>query len=161
VRKITIIVAASENLVIGYKNALPWYISEDLKHFKKITINHSVIMGRKTFESIGKPLKDRRNIVISRDKTLKIEGVEVVNSLDDAIYRTKDQNEIFIIGGEQIYKMAMPIATNMHITKVYTNIEGDAFFPAFDESEWKILSQNDLESNEGLKFSFIDYERIV
>lgn len=160
-RKITIIVAVSENSVIGYKNALPWNISEDLKYFKKITINHSVIMGRKTFESIGKPLKDRRNIVISRDKTLKIEGVEVVNSLDDAIFRTKDQNEIFIIGGEQIYKMAMLFATNMHITKVYTNIEGDAFFPAFDEREWKILSQKDLESNEGLKFSFINYERTV
>ena len=160
-RKITIIVAASENLVIGDKNGLPWHISEDLRHFKEITINHSVIMGRKTFESIGKPLKDRRNIVISRDKTLKIEGVEVVNSLDDAIFRTKDQNEIFIIGGEQIYKMAMPFATNMHITKVYINIKGDAFFPAFDEREWKILSQKDLESNEGLKFSFIDYERTV
>ena len=160
-RKITIIVAASENSVIGYKNALPWHISEDLKNFKKITINHSVIMGRKTFESIGKPLKDRRNIVISRDKTLKIEGVEVVNSLDDAVCRTKDENEIFIIGGEQIYKIALPIATNMHITRVYRIIEGDAFFPTFENSQWKILSQNDLESNEGLKFSFIDYERIV
>ena len=160
-RKITIIVAASENSVIGYKNALPWHISEDLKNFKKITINHSVIMGRKTFESIGKPLKDRRNIVISRDKTLKIEGIEVVNSLDDAVCRTKDENEIFIIGGEQIYKIALPIATNMHITRVYRTIEGDAFFPTFENSQWKILSQNDLESNEGLKFSFIDYERIV
>ena len=160
-RKITIIVAASENSVIGYKNALPWHISEDLKNFKKITINHSVIMGRKTFESIGKPLKERRNIVISRDKTLKIEGVEVVNSLDDAVYRTKDENEIFIIGGEQIYKIALPISTNMHITRVYSTIEGDAFFPTFENSQWKILSQNDLESNEGLKFSFIDYERIV
>ena len=160
-RKITIIVAASENSVIGNKNALPWHISEDLKNFKKITINHSVIMGRKTFESIGKPLKDRRNIVISRDKTLKIEGIEVVNSLDDAVCRTKDENEIFIIGGEQIYKIALPIATNMHITRVYRIIEGDAFFPTFENSQWKILSQNDLESNEGLKFSFIDYERIV
>ena len=160
-RKITIIVAASENSVIGYKNALPWHISEDLKNFKKITINHSVIMGRKTFESIGKPLKDRRNIVISRDKKLKIEGVEVVNSLDDAVCRTKDENEIFIIGGEQIYKIALPIATNMNITRVYSTIEGDAFFPTFENSQWKILSQNDLESNEGLKFSFIDYERIV
>ena len=160
-RKITIIVAASENSVIGYKNALPWHISEDLKNFKKITINHSVIMGRKTFESIGKPLKDRRNIVISRDKTLKIEGIEVVNSLDDAVCRTKDENEIFIIGGEQIYKIALPIATNMNITRVYSTIEGDAFFPTFENSQWKILSQNDLESNEGLKFSFIDYERIV
>ena len=159
--KITIIVAASENLVIGYKNALPWHISEDLKHFKKITINHSVVMGRKTFESIGKPLKKRRNIVISRDGTLKIEGAEVVNSLDEAIHRTKNENEIFIIGGEQIYKIAMPIATHMHITKVYNNIKGDAFFPAFDENEWKILTQKESETNERLKFSFIEYQKIV
>jgi dihydrofolate reductase len=159
--KITIFVAASENLVIGYKNALPWHISEDLKHFKQITINHSVVMGRKTFESIGKPLKERRNIVVSRDRTLKIDGVEVVNSLDEAIHRTKNENEIFIIGGEQIYKIAMPIATHMHITKVYNNIKGDAFFPAFDENEWKILTQKDSETNEGLKFSFIEYQKIV
>ena len=159
--KVTIIVAASENLVIGYKNALPWHISEDLKHFKQITINHSVVMGRKTFESIGKPLKERRNIVVSRDRTLKIEGVEVVNSLDEAIHRTKNENEIFIIGGEQIYKIAMPIATHMHVTKVYNNIKGDAFFPAFDENEWKILTQKDSETSEGLKFSFIEYQKIV
>jgi dihydrofolate reductase len=159
--KITIIVAASENQVIGYKNALPWHISEDLKHFKKITINHSVVMGRKTFESIGKPLKERRNIVISRDGTLKIEGAEVVNSLNEAIHRTKNENEIFIIGGEQIYKIAMPIATHMHVTKVYNNIKGDAFFPAFDENEWKILTQKDSETREGLKFSFIEYQKIV
>ena len=159
--KVTIIVASSENLVIGYKNALPWHISEDLKHFKQITINHSVVMGRKTFESIGKPLKERRNIVVSRDRTLKIEGAEVVNSLDKAIQRTKNENEIFIIGGEQIYKMAMSIATNLHITKVYCTVEGDAFFPAFDLSEWKILTQNDMKTNEELKFSFIHYERIV
>ena len=159
--KISIVVAASENLVIGYKNALPWHISEDLKHFKQITINHSVVMGRKTFESIGKPLKERRNIVISRDGTLKIEGAEVVNSLDEAIHRTKNENEIFIIGGEQIYKIAMPIATHMHVTKVYNNIKGDAFFPAFDENEWKILTQKDSETSEGLKFSFIEYQKIV
>ena len=159
--KVTIIVAVSENLVIGYKNALPWHISEDLKHFKQITINHSVVMGRKTFESIGKPLKERRNIVISRDGTLKIEGAEVVNSLDEAIHRTKNENEIFIIGGEQIYKIAMPIATHMHVTKVYNNIKGDAFFPAFDENEWKILTKKDSETNEGLKFSFIEYQKIV
>ena len=159
--KISIVVAASENLVIGYKNALPWHISEDLKHFKQITINHSVVMGRKTFESIGKPLKERRNIVISRDGTLKIEGAEVVNSLDEAIHRTKNENEIFIIGGEQIYKIAMPIATHMHVTKVYNNIKGDAFFPAFDENEWKILTKKDSETNEGLKFSFIEYQKIV
>ena len=160
-KKITIIVAVSENFVIGIDNKLPWHISEDLKNFKKVTLNHSVIMGRKTFQSIGKPLIERRNIVITRDKALKISGVEVVTNLKDAIDLTSDEKEIFIIGGEQIYKMAMPIATNMHITKVHSNIKGDAFLPAFDEKEWKILTQIDSETEEGLKFSFIEYQKKV
>ncbi|MBT6015386.1 MAG: dihydrofolate reductase [Nitrosomonadales bacterium] len=160
-KKITIIVAISENLVIGHRNTLPWHISEDLKNFKKITLNHSVIMGRKTFESIGKPLKYRRNIVISRNKNLQISGVEIASSLDDAICLTKAEDEVFIIGGEQIYEIALPIATNMFITKVHSTIEGDAFFPNFDENQWKKLTQNDLESEEGIKFSFISYERAL
>ena len=160
-KKITIIVAVSENLVIGHRNTLPWHISEDLKNFKKITLNHSVIMGRKTFESIGKPLKYRRNIVISRNKNLQVSGVEIVSSLDDAICLTKAEDEVFIIGGEQIYEIALPIATNMFITKVHSTIEGDAFFPNFDENQWKKLTQNDLESEEGIKFSFISYERAL
>jgi len=160
-KKITIIVAISENLVIGHRNTLPWHISEDLKNFKKITLNHSVIMGRKTFESIGKPLKYRRNIVISRNKNLQISGVEIASSLDDAICLTKSEDEVFIIGGEQIYEIALPIATNMFITKVHSTIEGDAFFPNFDENQWKKLTQNDLESEEGIKFSFISYERAL
>ena len=151
----------STNRTIGRDNGLPWRLPKDMKHFMRSTMGKPVIMGRKTFESIGKPLKERRNIVVSRDRTLKIEGVEVVNSLDEAIHRTKNENEIFIIGGEQIYKIAMPIATHMHITKVYNNIKGDAFFPAFDENEWKILTQKDSETNEGLKFSFIEYQKIV
>ncbi|MBT5573667.1 MAG: dihydrofolate reductase [Nitrosomonadales bacterium] len=160
-KKITIIVAISENLVIGHRNTLPWHISEDLKNFKKITLNHSVIMGRKTFESIGKPLKYRRNIVISRNKNLQVSGVEIVSSLDDAICLAKSEDEVFIIGGEQIYEIALPIATNMFITKVHSTIEGDAFFPNFDENQWKKLTQNDLESEEGIKFSFISYERAL
>jgi len=160
-KKITIIVAISENLVIGHRNTLPWHISEDLKNFKKITLNHSVIMGRKTFESIGKPLKYRRNIVISRNKNLQVSGVEIASSLDDAICLTKAEDEVFIIGGEQIYEIALPIATNMFITKVHSTIEGDAFFPNFDENQWKKLTQNDLESEEGIKFSFISYERAL
>ena len=160
-KKITIIVAVSENLVIGHRNTLPWHISEDLKNFKKITLNHSVIMGRKTFESIGKPLKYRRNIVISRNKNLQVSGVEIASSLDDAICLTKAEDEVFIIGGEQIYEIALPIATNMFITKVHSTIEGDAFFPNFDENQWKKLTQNDLESEEGIKFSFISYERAL
>ena len=161
IREVTIIAARSKNHVIGRGDEIPWRVKGEQKLFKELTMGGCMIMGRKTFESIGKPLKERRNIVISRDGTLKIEGAEVVNSLDEAIHRTKNENEIFIIGGEQIYKMAMPIATNMHITKVHSNIKGDALFPAFDENEWKILTQKDSETKEGLKFSFIEYQKIV
>ncbi len=160
-RKITIIVAASENSVIGYKNALPWHISEDLKNFKKITINHSVIMGRKTYESIGKPLKDRRNIVISRSKSLLIDGVEVVNSLDKAISIVDDSSEIFIIGGEQIYTISLPLATHLYITKVNGHYKGDAFFPDFIQKEWKEIAREDLISESNLNFSFLKYEKII
>ena len=160
-RKITIIVAASENSVIGYKNALPWHISEDLKNFKKITINHSVIMGRKTYESIGKPLKDRRNIVISRSKSLLIDGVEVVNSLDRAISIVDDSSEIFIIGGEQIYTISLPMATHLYVTKVNGDYNGDAFFPDYIQDEWKEIAREDLISESSLKFSFLKYERII
>lgn len=159
-KKITIIVAVSENFVIGIDNKLPWHISEDLKNFKKVTLNHSVIMGRKTFESIGKPLIERRNIVITRDKALKISGVEVVTNLKDAIDLTSDEKEIFIIGGEQIYNIAMPLATNMILTKVHTEIKGDAFFPIFNENQWEIISQKNSETEGGLKFSFIHYQKL-
>ena len=117
-RKISIIVAMSQNSVIGINNQLPWHIAEDLKNFKKTTLNHCVIMGRKTYDSIGEPLNNRRNIVISRDSSLKIDGVEVVNSLEKAISMVKEALEIFIIGGEQIYSMALSLATHLYITKV-------------------------------------------
>ena len=159
-KKITIIVAVSENFVIGIDNKLPWHISEDLKNFKKVTLNHSVIMGRKTFQSIGKPLIERRNIVITRDKALKISGVEVVTNLNDAIDLTNDEKEIFIIGGEQIYNIAMPLATNMIVTKVLTEIKGDAFFPIFNENQWEIISQKNSETEDGLKYSFINYQKL-
>jgi dihydrofolate reductase len=160
-RKISIIVAMSENSVIGLNNQLPWHISEDLKNFKKTTLNHCVIMGRKTYESIGKPLKDRRNIVISRSKSLLIDGVEVVNSLDKAISIVDDSSEIFIIGGEQIYTISLPIATHLYVTKVNGDYNGDAFFPDYIQDEWKEIAREDLISESSLKFSFLKYERII
>ena len=160
-RKISIIVAMSQNSVIGYKNELPWHISEDLKNFRKITLNHSVIMGRKTYDSIGKPLKDRRNIVISRNALLKIDGVEVVDSLEKAIYKTAESSETFIIGGQQIYSIALPIATHMYITKVDEIFDGDAYFPDFIQDEWNEIAREDLISENALKFSFLKYERII
>ncbi|MDA9211192.1 dihydrofolate reductase [Methylophilaceae bacterium] len=159
-RKISIIVAMSQNSVIGINNQLPWHISEDLKNFKKTTLNHCVIMGRKTYDSIGKPLNNRRNIVISRDSSLKIDGVEVVNSLEKAISMVKEALEIFIIGGEQIYSMALSLATHLYITKVDGHFKGDAFFPDLDQKEWKEIAREDLISESQLKFSFLKFERI-
>ena len=159
--KISIIVAMSQNSVIGFKNELPWHISEDLKNFRKITLNHSVIMGRKTYDSIGKPLKDRYNIVISRDASLKIDGVEVVDSLKKAISKTNKLSEVFIIGGEQIYSIALPIATHMYITKVDGIFDGDAFFPDYIQDEWKEISREDLITEKNLRFSFLKYEKII
>ena len=159
--KISIIVAMSQNFVIGLNNQLPWHISEDLKNFKKITLNHCVIMGRKTYDSIGKPLKDRRNIVISRNNSLLIDGVEVVNSLDKAISIVDDSSEIFIIGGEQIYTISLPLATHLYVTKVNGDYKGDAFFPDFIQNEWREVAREDLISESNLKFSFIEYEKII
>ena len=160
-RKISIIVAMSQNSVIGLRNELPWHISEDLKNFKKITLNHSVIMGRKTYYSIGKPLKDRKNIVISRDTSLKIDGVEVVNSLEKAILKTDESSEIFIIGGQQIYSIALPLATHMYITKVNGIFDGDAFFPDYIEDEWREIAREDLITDKNLRFSFLKYEKLI
>ena len=159
-RKISLIVAMSQNSVIGLNNQLPWYIPEDLKNFKKITLNHCVIMGRKTYDSIGKPLKDRRNIVISRNNSLLINGVEVVNSLDKAISMVDDSSEIFIIGGEQIYTISLSLATHLYITKVNANYKGDAFFPDFIQNDWREVGREDLISDSNLNFSFLKYEKI-
>ncbi|MDC0127621.1 dihydrofolate reductase [Methylophilaceae bacterium] len=159
--KISIIVAMSQNFVIGLNNQLPWHISEDLQNFKKITLNHCVIMGRKTYDSIGKPLKDRRNIVISRNNSLLINGVEVVNSLDKAISIVDDSSEIFIIGGEQIYTISLPLATRLYVTKVNGNYKGDAFFPNFIQNEWREVAREDLISENNLNYSFLEYEKII
>jgi len=161
VRKISIIVAMSQNYVIGIKNKLPWRISADLKNFKKITLGHPVIMGRKTYDSIGKPLKDRDNIVISRDKSLKIDDVQVVDSLEKAVFKRADSPEVFIIGGQQIYQIALPLATHMYITKVDGNFEGDAYFPDYIQEEWREVAREDLITENNLKFSFLKYKKIT
>ena len=160
-KKISIIVAMSENYVIGLKNKLPWHISADLKNFKNITLGNPIIMGRKTYDSIGNPLKDRDNIVISRDNSLKIDGVEVVDSLEKAIFMTAEAPETFIIGGQQIYQIALPIATHMYVTNVEGNFEGDAYFPDYNQQEWREVGREDLITEDNLKFSFLKYERIT
>jgi dihydrofolate reductase len=139
---INIIVAASSNNCIGKQNKLPWHISNDLKYFKKLTTNHCIIMGRNTFESIGKPLPNRVNIVLSKSD-FKNDGVVVRASIKEALaYCEKwNQEEVFIIGGDSIYQQTIELATKIYLTRVETEIEnGDAFFPKLDEKKWELIS---------------------
>lgn len=154
---ISIIVAVAENGVIGKDNQLLWRLSEDLKLFKKRTTNHAIIMGRKTFDSIGKPLPNRLNIVISRNKALKIEGCEVANSLEKAIEIAKNQlsqDEIFIIGGEKINNLAQKIVTKVYLTKVHTTKEGDAFFNETPYQNWTVVSSTTYQKDAKNEYDF-------
>ena len=141
--KVSIIAAVSKNFVIGYKGKIPWHIPEDLKRFKKITSGHHVIMGRKTFESIGHPLPNRINIILTRNKNYKADGCRVVNSLQEALTKAKisKDKEVFIIGGEQIYNLALPIADKIYLTQVHHNFKGDSFFPKINTDNWKEISR--------------------
>ena len=142
---VSIIVAMSENRVIGKDNALPWHLSEDLKRFKRITTGHTIIMGRKTYESIGKPLPNRVNIVMTRDERFKPPGTLIVHSLEEAVRRSKG-DEVFIIGGAQIYEEALKRADRIYLTRIHDQIVGDVFFPEFDENEYTITERKDFET---------------
>lgn len=130
---ITLIVAMSRERGIGLKGALPWHIPEDLRHFRDVTMGHAILMGRNTYDSIGKPLKGRRNLVLSRDPDFHPEGVEVLRSLDEL---PAGLDNLFVIGGEKIYREFIDRADRIWITQVATSVEADAFFPAFDESKY-------------------------
>ena len=140
--KISLIVAVSRNGAIGLNNQLPWYLPEDLKYFKSVTMGKPLIMGRKTFDSIGRPLPGRANIVLTRDPQWTSDGVEVVQSVEQALLageiacEAADVDEIMVIGGEQIYRMTIDLADRIYLTQVDTNVEGDAFFPDIDLNNW-------------------------
>ncbi|MCL7986342.1 dihydrofolate reductase [Sphingobacterium sp. lm-10] len=160
--KITLIAAASENNVIGKDNKMAWHLPDDFRYFKNTTKEHSVVMGRKTFDSMGKALSDRRNIVITRDQKWSAPEVDVANSLEEVFTYCRDEQEIFIIGGAEIYKQALPYAHKILLTRVHTTIEGDAYFPEFDESTWKLMDSTLHVSDEkhAFPFTFQVYERI-
>lgn len=158
---VSIIVAIAENGVIGDKNALLWNIKEDMRRFRTTTTGHPVIMGRKTFESIGRPLPKRTNVVVTRgDATF--EGCEIAHSLEEAIAMFPDEEEVFIIGGAQIYAQALPLADKLYLTIVHRNYEGDTSFPEINYSEWQEISRQEFERGEEYNnpFTFIDLERI-
>lgn len=158
---INIIVAVAKNGVIGDKNSLLWHIREDMVHFRTLTSGHPVIMGRKTYDSIGRPLPKRTNVVITRDTELQIEGCTMAHSLEEAIALFDPQEEIFIIGGAQIYAQALPLAHRIYLTVVERDYQGDTSFPAIDYSIWKQTSREDFSSGEAFEypFSFITMER--
>ena len=159
---ISIIAAMGTNRVIGRGNGLPWNLPADTRFFKETTRGHPVIMGRKTFDTMGKPLPGRRNIVITRRPHLEIPGAEVVSSLEAALSLVNVQEEeVFIIGGSEIYAMALAIADRMYLTLIHESFEGDTFFPEFDESDWVVVSRRDREADERNPhaFSFLTYER--
>lgn len=159
--QVSIIVAMALNHTIGINNTLPWRCPEDLKHFKKLTMGHRMIMGRKTFDSIGKPLPGRTTVVVTRNPSLSIEGCIVTRSLDEAIKTCANDEEIFIVGGADIYTQALSLASKLYITEIQQEVKGDANFPAFDKNEWREISRDKHTQQEpqALKFDFVTYRR--
>ena len=158
--KISIIVAFSEGNVIGKNNQMPWKLSGDLKRFKTITTGHTVVMGRRTYESIGKPLPNRRNIVLTSIPESIIDCI-TADSLKDAIIISEPEPELFIIGGATVYKQTLPFAEKLYITKVHAELAGDTKFPEIDYSEWEETFREEHKSDEKNQYdyTFINYER--
>ena len=160
-RKISIIVAIDENGLIGKRNGLPWKLPADLKHFKTLTSGHTVIMGRKTYDSIGKPLPNRTNIVVSKSDDLQIDGCITVKSPEEALKASLENQEIFVIGGAEIYRQFLPLAQTIYMTEIHNKFDGDIFFPTIDYDEWKEKERQDFEADDMnlYKYSFITLER--
>lgn len=161
--KLSIIVATAEQGVIGKDNQLIWHLPEDLKMFRRLTTGHVIIMGRKTFESIGKPLPNRTSIIISRNNDYQVGGCIVVGSLEEAVEKAKEieTEEAFIIGGAQIYALALDIADTVYLTQVHHNFEGDAFFPILDTNIWIEKERNSFSPDEkhAYAFDFVTLEK--
>ena len=160
--KVSMIVAASANNVIGANVGMPWHLREDLRRFKEITMGKPMIMGRLTFESIGKALPGRRSIVITRQVDYKQEGIEVAATPDAALELAADAEEVMIIGGGEIYKQLLPMTDRIYLTRVHAEFDGDTFFPEINEDEWWIVSSEPLPPNDERPFSisFQTLERI-
>lgn len=165
--KLAMIWGMSRNRTIGRNNALPWHLSEDLKYFRRVTMGKPIIMGRKTWESIGKPLPGRSNIVITRDPAYSAEGVKVVRTLEDAISLAENialidgAEEAVVIGGAQIYAQALPLAQRLYMTQVHAEVDGDTFFPQFDLTQWNEIGHEDFAASgpNPYDYSFVVLER--
>lgn len=160
--KIILIVAAAENNAIGKDNQMLWHLPDDFKYFKNKTTAHSIVMGRKTYESMGKALPDRRNIVLSRDEDWSAEEVDVANSMNEVLTYCRDEREIYIIGGGHIYKQWLPHAQEVLLTRVHANFDADAYFPELPTAGWRKVKSERHEADERHQhaFTFETWERI-
>jgi dihydrofolate reductase len=159
---ISLLVARDENGVIGINNQLPWHLPADLAYFKRVTMNHKIIMGRKTFQSIGRILPGRENIVLTRDPSFSYEGCTVLHSIDEMLQKYEHLNEeIFVIGGSEIFKEILPHAKRLFITEIHHAFEGDTFFPDIDSSEWKVISNEPgvKDDRNPYDYEYVVYER--
>lgn len=159
--RVSLIAALAKNRVIGIENRLPWKLPEDLAHFKALTLGHPILMGRKTFESLGRPLPGRRNIVISRNEDYLSAGCEIATSIPAAIDSCAEADEIFFIGGAELYKQVLPLVDRLYLTEVQVEALGDAWFPEFDRGRFAEISRESHrgEKADALRFDFVVYER--
>ncbi|QDQ28087.1 dihydrofolate reductase [Chitinimonas arctica] len=155
---LSLIAALARNHTIGIDNSLPWHLPEDLKYFRKTTSGHAIIMGRKTYESIGRPLPNRHNIVVSRNPDWRAEGVTVVHSIAAALAAAGTEEEVFLIGGATLYREALPMADRLYLTEIDADFSGDAFFPDVPYAQFKEL-QRDSHQGDDFAYSFVVYER--
>ena len=157
---LSLIAAMAKNRVIGRDNALPWHLPEDLKYFKATTLGKPILMGRKTFDSIGKPLPGRTSVVLTRNPDWAFDGCLVVSSVDDALAQLADREEVLVIGGAELYQQTLPRADRLYLTEIDADFEGDAWFPEFDLSQWQQISRQPHPDNgRGFGFDFVVYQR--
>jgi dihydrofolate reductase len=156
---VSLLVAVARNRVIGRDNGLPWHLPDDLKRFKTLTLGHAVVMGRRTYESIGRPLPGRENIVVTRQAGYAAPGCRVAHSLEAALSAAAGAKRVFVIGGADIFALALPLATRLDMTEIDADIEGDVAFPVWDRSEWREVSREPGAGAQGLRYDFVVYER--
>ena len=160
--RLSIVVAMDDNRLIGSKNQLPWHLPADLAYFKKLTTGKSILMGRKTYDSIGRPLPNRRNIVITRNSNISIPGCEVVSSIDHALELTKEDLEVMVIGGASLCEQLLPKINRLYITKIDGEFEGDVFFPKYDDFDWLEVSceSHPKDNSNAYSYKFIVLDRV-
>ncbi len=157
--KLSAIVAIANNRVIGINNTLPWHLPEDLRRFRALTMGHHIIMGRKTYDSLGRLLPGRTTVIVTRNPDYKVEGALIANSLQDAIALCKEDDEAFLIGGAELYQDGLKLSNKLYITEIKLDVAGDAYFPEYSSDKWLESSREAHVSEQGLAFSYVTYVR--